>query len=107
MFEVHGYVDAVPYAVTVGKARPEAAATHGVVSGSPVAVGLIAAREGETISRPRMMPVLVDASDAASVLVALREWTQVIKVVGDAPGPADTSVPQLGDQVETSDAITA
>ncbi|MEU4229534.1 hypothetical protein AB0F17_35000 [Nonomuraea sp. NPDC026600] len=85
MFEVHGYVNGVAYAVTVGRPRLEAAATYGVVSGSPVAVALIEAREGETVTRPHMMPVVVDAGDAAAVLVALRAWTDVKKVVGDIP----------------------
>ncbi|TMR22046.1 hypothetical protein ETD86_12800 [Nonomuraea turkmeniaca] len=94
MFEVHGYVNGVAYAVTVGHPRPEALATHGVVSGSPVAVSLIEAREGQTVTRPRMMPVVVNAEDAASVLVALRAWTDVTKVVGDIPVPdAEASSP--------------
>ncbi|GAB2467783.1 hypothetical protein GCM10027187_39940 [Streptosporangium sandarakinum] len=85
MFEVHGYIDGVAYAVTVGRARPEAAATTGVVSGSPIAVTLLSGRQGRTVPVPHQTPIVLDTSDPVSVLTALRVWTQVVREVGDVP----------------------
>ncbi|WP_449060417.1 hypothetical protein [Planomonospora algeriensis] len=79
MLAVHGYIDGVAYAVTVGRARPEARATVGVVSGSPRAVDLIARCQGEVVASSLGARVL-DANDTLSVIMALRQWTQVVKV---------------------------
>ncbi|MFF0249974.1 hypothetical protein [Streptosporangium sandarakinum] len=85
MFEVHGYVDGVAYAAASGRARPEAAATTGVVSGSPVAVTLLSERQGRTVSAPHQTPIVLDISNPVSILTALRVWTQVVREVGDVP----------------------
>ncbi|GAA2411378.1 hypothetical protein GCM10010404_81620 [Nonomuraea africana] len=81
MFEVHGYVDGVAYAVTVGRARPEAAATTGIVSGSPKVVGLLAGRQGADIVFPHQPVTALDVREPVSVLAALQAWTQVVKIV--------------------------
>ncbi len=86
MYIVRGYIDGVAYRVTIGQDRPEAKASVGVVAGSPVAVHLVAAKQGETIRRPHAAPVVVDPGDPASVLAALRAWSQVVSVEDDTFG---------------------
>ncbi|WP_449061738.1 hypothetical protein [Planomonospora algeriensis] len=86
MFEVHGYVNGgVAYAVTVGQARPEAAAVAGIVSGTRSAVELLAGRAGRQITRPHGAPVVLDLDDPASVRAALHAWTQVVREAGEVP----------------------
>ncbi|GAA2692092.1 hypothetical protein [Nonomuraea recticatena] len=80
MFEVHGYVDGVAYAVTVGRARPEAAATTGIVSGTRTVVDLLSGRQGADIVIPHQPTTTLDVHDPVSVLAALRAWTQVVTV---------------------------
>lgn len=85
MFEVHGYVGGVAYAVTVGRPRPEASATVGVVSGTRTVVDLLAGRQDADIVVPHQPTTTLDVHDPASVLLALRACTRVVKEVGDVP----------------------
>ncbi|WP_433542065.1 hypothetical protein ACQP10_37905 (plasmid) [Streptosporangium sandarakinum] len=91
MFEVHGYfdngqgADAVAYAVTVGEPRDDAADTVGVVSGSPGVVSLLRIRDGELVEAPHGQGGRLDVNDPATVLAALTQWTQVVRVAGEVP----------------------
>ncbi|MGW2221537.1 hypothetical protein ACWCSD_41700 [Nonomuraea sp. NPDC001684] len=82
MEKVFGYIDGVAYAVTVGKARPEAADTVGVVSGSPRAVSLLRVRDGDLVDVPHGPTIRLDVNDPASVMAALAAWTQVVPEPG-------------------------
>lgn len=79
MFTVHGYIDGVYYAVTVGEPRPDAAASVGVVSGSSRACLLLRLHEGSTLPESG---IIVDTNDPASVLATLSELTQVTRTEG-------------------------
>ncbi|GHE31472.1 hypothetical protein GCM10017673_37760 [Streptosporangium violaceochromogenes] len=79
---VEGYIGGVYYAVTVGAARPEAAATIGVVSGSRRAVLLLEAHDGQELPGSGLV---VDVSDPDSVVAALRELTGDARVRPDGP----------------------
>ncbi|QSI49940.1 hypothetical protein [Thermobispora bispora] len=75
---VAGYIDGVAYRVTVGVPRQGARASAGVVAGSPRAVALLQAKEGEVIRRPHQAPVTVNLEDVDSVLAALGVFTEVV-----------------------------
>ncbi|SDH67629.1 hypothetical protein SAMN05421505_12040 [Sinosporangium album] len=83
MVTVHGYIDGVYYAVTVGEPRPEATATIGVVSGSRRACLLLELRKG--LPLPVSGQVL-DVTDPETVLAALHELTDVRRVEQTPPG---------------------
>ncbi|MBG0818974.1 hypothetical protein [Planomonospora sp. ID82291] len=80
---VHGYIDGVAYAVTVGEARPEAADTVGVVSGSPRAVSLLRIRNGDPIGLPHGRYARLDVNVPGSVVEALTAWTEVVPPPGE------------------------
>ncbi|GAA4209255.1 hypothetical protein GCM10022252_75490 [Streptosporangium oxazolinicum] len=73
---VHGYIEGVYYAVTVGALRPEAAATVGVVSGARHAVLLLEMHNGRELPRSG---TILDVNDPDSVLTALQELTEGVR----------------------------
>ncbi|MEU4703362.1 hypothetical protein [Nonomuraea dietziae] len=77
MVTVHGYIDGVYYAVTVGEPRPEATATIGVASGSRRACLLLELHKG--LRLPESGQIL-DVTNAGLVVAALQELTHVTKV---------------------------
>lgn len=74
---VEGYIDGVYYAVTVGQARPDAAAQVGAAAGSARACRLLEFHNG--LALPRSGQVL-DVTDPEMVVAALQELTDVIHV---------------------------
>lgn len=77
MVTVHGYIDGVYYAVTVGEPRPDASASIGVVSGSRRAILLLELHKG--IRLPQSGQVL-DVTNPDLVVAALQELTHVTKI---------------------------
>jgi hypothetical protein len=80
---VFGYMDGVAYAVTVGVAREDAAATVGVVSGSPDVCALLRIRDGEPVDLPHGGTVHLDVNEPDLVVAALTAWTQVVRVTDE------------------------
>lgn len=83
MLKVFGYVDGVAYGVTVGQPREDAAATVGVMSGSPGVCSLLRIRDGEPVDLPDGRTTILDVTDPDRVLEALTAWTEVVRVVDD------------------------
>ncbi|MET7335949.1 hypothetical protein [Nonomuraea sp. NPDC005650] len=93
MLKVYGYMDGIAYGVTVGTPREDAAATVGVMSGSPGVCSLLRIRDGEPIDGPHGGTTYLDVNNPDRVLEALTAWTQVVRVAGDGDGdgPQDVS----------------
>lgn len=82
MFTVQGYVDGVSYAVEIDPTADE----DDVVNGSPSAIGVLHAYEGEPLLvTPTGPTVIASVTDPAGILASLRAFTEVTSVEGDAP----------------------
>ena len=87
MFVVQGYIDRVSYAVEVGPREGE----RELVRGNPRALALLDVLQGQPVLVTPVGPeLIVDLTDARSVLAALTVNTQVTSVDGD-------DVPQLAE----------
>jgi hypothetical protein len=86
-FTVHGYCDAVLYWMVVDPdVRPSPLMGRVMDCAPDDALWRIASHVGEKVWATATGPALVvDLDDPRSVIVALREFTEVIRIEGDVP----------------------
>ncbi|MFI6536629.1 hypothetical protein ACIBHY_29555 [Nonomuraea sp. NPDC050547] len=74
---MEGYIDGIYYAVTVGQAPPDAAASIGAASGSARACRLLEFHNGMRLPHSG---IVLDVKEPDLVVTALQELTDVIRI---------------------------